>query len=102
MTGAAITQPFERLGRLTAATRQKAGDGTAWDYTFPDGETHRYVIRGLKSHAEAEDSAFNLLVDASGVSRSLVREAKRIAASTAACRCNSPYHSLGNDTNRTH
>lgn len=102
MTGAAIIQPFERLGRLTAATRQKAGDGTAWDYTFPDEETHRYVIRGLKSHAEAEDSAFNLLVDASGMARSLVREAKRIAASTAACRRNSPYHSLGNDTNRTH
>lgn len=62
MTGVAITQLFERLGRLTAATRQKAGNGTAWDYTFPDGETHRYVIRGLKSHAEAEDSAFNLLI----------------------------------------
>lgn len=44
------------------ATKQKAGSGTAWDYTFPDGETHRYVIRGLKSHAEAEDSAFNLII----------------------------------------
>ena len=62
MTEAAITQLFERLGRLTAATRQKAGNGTAWDYTFPDGETHRYVIRGIKSHTEAEDSAFNLLI----------------------------------------
>lgn len=62
MTEAAITQLFERLGRLTAATRQKGGNGTAWDYTFPDGETHRYVIHGIKSHAEAEDSAFNLLI----------------------------------------
>ena len=62
MTGAAITQLFERLARLTAATKQKAGDGSAWDYTFPDGEMHWYVIRGLKSHAEAEDNAFNLLI----------------------------------------
>lgn len=62
MTKAEITQLFERLARLTAATQQKAGDGTVWDYTFPDGETHRYVIRGLKSHAEAEDGAFNLLI----------------------------------------
>lgn len=62
MTGVAIAELFERLGRLVAATRQKAGEGSTWDYTFPDGETHRYVIRGLKSHAEAEDTAFNLLI----------------------------------------
>ena len=62
MTGAEIATLFERLGRLVAATKQKAGDGTAWDHTFPNGETHRYVIRGLKSHAEAEDSAYNLLI----------------------------------------
>lgn len=62
MTGAQITELFERLGRLVAATKEKAGEGSAWDYTFPDGETHRYVIRGLKSHAEAEDSAFNLVL----------------------------------------
>jgi len=62
MTETDITKLFERLARLTAATQQKVGDGTVWDYTFPDGETHRYVIRGLKSHAEAEDSAFNLLI----------------------------------------
>lgn len=62
MTGAEITELFERLGRLMAATKQKAGEGSAWDYTFPDGETHRYVIRGLKSHADAQDSAFNLLI----------------------------------------
>jgi len=62
MTATAIGQLFERLTRLTAATKQKAGDGTAWDYTFPDGETHRYVIRGIKSYAETEDNAFNLLI----------------------------------------
>jgi len=62
MTGAEINRLFERLGRLVAATKQRAGDGTAWNYTFPDGETHRCVIHGLKSHAEAEDSAYNLLI----------------------------------------
>ena len=62
MTGTEIAELFERLGRLVAATKQKAGDGSAWGYTFADGETHRYVIRGLKSHAEAEDSTFNLII----------------------------------------
>lgn len=62
MTGEEITELFERLGRLVDATKQKGGSGTAWDYTFPDGETHRYMILGLKSHAEAEDNAFNLLI----------------------------------------
>lgn len=62
MTGADIKDLFDRLGRLVAVTAQRAGGGTTWDYTFPDGKTHRYVISGLKSHAEAEDSAFNLLI----------------------------------------
>ncbi|MDE2060609.1 MAG: hypothetical protein KGL31_04460 [candidate division NC10 bacterium] len=62
MTETQIAELFERLGRLVAATKQKTGEGSSWNYTFPDGETHRYVIRGLKSHAEAEDSAFNLLI----------------------------------------
>jgi len=62
MTGRRIADLFERLGRLVTATKQKAGEGSSWSYTFPDGETHRYVIRGLKSHAEAEDSAFNLII----------------------------------------
>ncbi len=62
MTGAEIEELFERLGRLVSATKEHRGDGAAWNYTFPNGETHRYVIRGLKSHAAAEDSAFNLLI----------------------------------------
>lgn len=62
MTGAEITDLFKRLARLVEATEQKAGEGTAWDYTFPDGETHRYILQGLKSHAKAEDDAFNLLI----------------------------------------
>ena len=62
MTGSEIRELFERIGRLVAAAEQKSGDGTAWEYTFPDGETHRYVICGLKSHPEIEDTAYNLLI----------------------------------------
>ena len=62
MNGAEIDELFMRLGRLVSASKNKAGEGTEWNYTFPNGETHRYVIRGLKSHAEAEDSVFTLLI----------------------------------------
>ena len=57
-----IAELFNRLGRLVSASKNNSGDGMEWDYTFPNGETHRYVIKGLKSHADAEDSAFNLLI----------------------------------------
>ena len=88
MSGTEIAELFERLGRLVAASKQKVGEGSAWDYTFADGETHRCVIHGLKFHAEVEDSAFNLLiwiwnakdylkrrVEASGQSSQIVEDA---------------------------
>lgn len=62
MNGNEISKLFERLGRLVSATKQNAGNGTEWDYTFPNRETHHYVIHGLKSHAEVEDNAFSLLI----------------------------------------
>ena len=62
MQSSKIAELFERLGRLVAATKHKSGTGTAWEYTFPNGETHRYVINSIKSHAEAEDDATNLLI----------------------------------------
>src|SRR5262245_31680928 len=62
MTEANITELFERLARLMAATKQHAGNGTAWNCILPNGETHRYIIRGVRSHADAEDSAFNLFI----------------------------------------
>jgi hypothetical protein len=57
-----IAELFERLGRLSAAINQKAGTETSWTYTSPDGETQRYVVRGLKSHSEMQDSIFHLIV----------------------------------------
>lgn len=62
MTGMRIADLFERLSRLVAATKQNAGNGTSWQFTFPNRETHTYSIRGLKSYAEAEDSIGNLLI----------------------------------------
>jgi hypothetical protein len=62
MTREEIAELFERLGRLVAATKRLAGDGTTWDHTFSNGHTQRYVIRGLKSPAEVKDSACNLVL----------------------------------------
>ncbi len=56
MTKADITGLFEKLARLSKATKARAGDGYSWDYKFPNGETHRYVIQGLNSEQEALDS----------------------------------------------
>ncbi|MGM0855681.1 MAG: hypothetical protein ACQEW0_01200 [Pseudomonadota bacterium] len=62
MTEAQIQELFERLGRLVSATKEHQGQGAAWDYTFPNGEAHSYIIRGVKSHEAIEDSVFNLLI----------------------------------------
>lgn len=62
MTEAQIQELFERLGRLVSAAKEHYGEGTAWDYTFPNGETHSYIIRGVKSHEAIQDAVFNLLI----------------------------------------
>jgi hypothetical protein len=62
MTSNDIEALFQRLGRLVNASQQKGGNGTAWDYKFPNGETHHYIIRNIKSHLDVEDSVSNLLI----------------------------------------
>lgn len=62
MTSSDIEILFERLGRLVHASQQKAGAGTSWECTLQNGETHRYIIRNIRSHAEVEDSVSNLLI----------------------------------------
>ena len=62
MTGKEIQKLFGRLARLVEATQQKSGDGTAWDYTFPNGETRRYIFRNIKSPEKIEDSVYSLLI----------------------------------------
>jgi hypothetical protein len=62
MTSNDIDALFQRLGRLVHASQQKRGNGTAWDYKFPDGETHHYIVRNIKSFLDVEDSVSNLLI----------------------------------------
>jgi len=57
-----IKELFDRLGRLVNSTAQKTGDTFAWQYTFENGETHQYIVHGLKSPKEIEDSVCNLLI----------------------------------------
>lgn len=62
MTGEEIQGLFNRLARLSKASHQKAGSGTAWDYTVENGKTHRYILLGIKSFEEVEDNIFNLFI----------------------------------------
>lgn len=62
MTSEEIEGLFKRLARLVDASQVKAGNGTEWDYTFPNGETYRYIINNICSHNEVEDSVCNLLI----------------------------------------
>jgi len=62
MTSEDIDGLFKRLGRLVNATQVKAGSGTEWNYTFPNGETHRYIINNIRAHNEVEDAVGNLLI----------------------------------------
>ena len=62
MTSEEIEGLFKRLARLVNASQVKAGNGTKWDYTFPNGEAHRYIINNIRAHNEVEDSVSNLLI----------------------------------------
>jgi hypothetical protein len=62
MNSSEIQKLFNRLARLSEATQNKAGGKTAWDYTFSNGESHRYIFRNIKSHEEVEDNIFNLYI----------------------------------------
>lgn len=62
MTLEEIEGLFKRLARLVDASQVKAGNGTEWDYTFPNGETHRYIINNIRALNEVEDSVSNLLI----------------------------------------
>lgn len=62
MTSEEIQWCFKRLARLVKATQQKSGDGTTWDFTFPNGETHRYIFRNIKSFEQVKDNVIDLLI----------------------------------------
>ncbi|MEQ8329691.1 MAG: hypothetical protein RH859_04425 [Longimicrobiales bacterium] len=37
-----------RLKRLSRRLEEQSGDRFEWDYTFDNGETHKYVVEGLR------------------------------------------------------
>jgi len=53
---------FERISWIENALQQKAGAGTGWDYTFPDGSTTKYQITNVKTPAQLKDLFANLAV----------------------------------------
>lgn len=57
-----VSEIFARLGRLTDSLERKAGNGTEWQYTFPDGSTHTYKLSNLRSPELVVDDISNLLV----------------------------------------
>ena len=61
MTRAEIDKLFERLARHAKATKRHGGEGSAWQCTLPNGEVHTYGMVGVRTHAEAMDSAENLI-----------------------------------------
>jgi hypothetical protein len=62
LTKAEIDNLFERLARHVNATKRHSGEGIAWQCTLPNGEVHAYGMVGVRTHAEAMDSAENLIM----------------------------------------
>ncbi len=57
-----IDNLLQRMTRLSRALEVKAGEGTEWKYTFPDGETHTYRFKNLRPPEQIEDDAFHLIL----------------------------------------
>ncbi len=62
MTLADLQELFERVARITRALEEKAGPGTSWSYTFPDGSTTTYEITNVKTPEDLQDQFANLAV----------------------------------------
>lgn len=62
MTSEEIEGLFKWLARLVDASQVKGGNGMEWNHTFPNGETHRYIINKIRPLNEVEDSVCNLLI----------------------------------------
>ena len=61
VTKAEIDKLFERLARHVNATKHHSGEGSVWQCTLQNGEVHTYAMVGVRTHAEAMDSAENLI-----------------------------------------
>jgi len=57
-----VAKLFERAAHFSTAVSSLSGSGCSWSYTFPDGETHRYIIKGLKSPEQLETEILSLAI----------------------------------------
>src|SRR6266700_3261650 len=57
-----VAKLFERAAHFSKAVSSLSGSGCSWSYTFPDGETHRYIINGLKSPEQLETEILSLAI----------------------------------------
>ncbi len=62
MDAASVAQLFDRAAHFSKVVSTFAGSGCAWSYTFPDGETHRYIINGIKSPDQLEHEVLTLAI----------------------------------------
>ncbi len=50
-----LNKILDRANRFRKRLNLKDGEGTSWTYTFENGETHKYIISGLKPPEEVAD-----------------------------------------------
>jgi len=60
MDATSVAKLFDRAAYFSRSISTLAGGGFSWSHTFPDGETHRYVLNGLKSPDEVEHEVLTL------------------------------------------
>jgi len=53
---------FERIKRIKDRLKIKDGIGTNWQYSFNDGEIHKYTLKGVKPPEEIEDDISNVFL----------------------------------------
>jgi len=62
LDAASVAQLFDRAAHFSKVVSAFGGSGCAWSYTFPDGETHRYIINGIKSPDQLEHEVLTLAI----------------------------------------
>ena len=62
VTRAEIDKLFEPVARHVNATKRHSGEGAGWQCTLPNREVHTYGMVAVRTHAEAMDSAENLIM----------------------------------------
>lgn len=59
---ASVAKLFDRAAHFSKVATAFGGSGCSWSYTFTDGETHRYVLSGIKSPEQFEDEILTLAI----------------------------------------